>query len=977
MMPFSLKRPKLGHSAAPTEEGGGRRGAEDGAHAIGEILRDMPGCSDTKRALHLLEAVLASTYLSSRDIVGLCDLSFDLLRSDTESLLRVYFLLLERVDKTELPVSFPSVLGLVETHLLGNTSLHHVFRVFRKVHPPRVMNLLELVLKKVCEADIGIKLVALDILLKENSTPAFFEDLVSLYDHVDARKTEGMEFRHLAIVRCFSSCVVQCRESGGGTERCVATGVFSEDNYIRCANAVFASQESSCLRGVTASCLKRLRTCGSSRTFVIAFIVFHINRLRSTKKCPSAFLLSVFGKFLGLTHSLGERIFETVSEETVYRGVLKLSNTGESLAYVARAIFMFLLRLLKRSRASRRGLGRQRMAGVADAECRGEDAQEVERAKAGPCRSSAETFKKAAHTVGRIIRTLLKADAEYIGLSTREKVAAVEILKSHFHHQSPSVKELIVAFLDALGYQSTFGLLRSIANDTSTAVRRRVFERLLRFAGDPDKLPDVVGVYFSLLRDGCHCDVSFGTQALARPFYLEEEKEIARHFRLSDTSMDTLERAVLVKHYVKYKPEEASLDAAVCVLDDTEMVKVKKNSEYVNTILKIAASLLARASKGATACAVGRSLRKRLEAFCTQFVFYDVYVAQCARVLRLLGYTSLGGAGDYYTLINACLGNRTEARTNTVHGRKALVAYLDHHPEEILVYRRHVVDLFQDAEVLPDLLKLLLTHIRSRETEDGPKCAPLEVQRSSTTAELYFNFVSTCQECIFEVANTDQPAHVLVLVYRLLSRATHIGAVLSQLSVPRMLRIIHRCRSLSPDRAVMLYTRDIINTLQDTLGFVLGTEAGPREGHGQQQGPELCPVERERRCMLGEIYTSIRSERDRLLLVEKLVSLANPGNVFHISKALVRLDMSAKEARALDTCIRETMQSMLVTESGDSENLHCIAIAYALSLHRRMLRTRRCAAGLEEAERLAEASEYAAHERRFILELGSPAQFFM
>lgn len=1000
LRPFSLKKPKLRHGAEiPTEEGGSRTGEsaiakrlephlgkEDSTHAIKEILRGMLDDSDTKRPLHLLQTALSSTYLSNEDIIQLCDFSFDMLHSNTESLLQVYFIFLDRIDKTELPATFPSVLNLVESYLLNSTNLHYIFRIFRKVHPPRVLNLLELVLKRIYEVDIGIKLIALDILLKESSTPAFFEELISLYDHVDQRKVEGMDFRHFAIIKCFSSCIVPCKENASDPRdtpnarpdtACekgshAASSLFSEDSYIKCTNTIFSSLENSCLRGVVASCLKKLRTCGLSRTFVIAFIVFNINRLRPTKKYPSIFLLSVFGKFLGLSHGLKERIFETVDEEIVYRGILKLNNTSESLVYVTRAVFMFLLRLLKRSKVVRKGFGAHSGPETDDAECRRESTQANGGPKAGTRSSSACTSTKMTHAVGKIIRALLKVDIEYIGLSPREKIAVVEILKSHFPFQSPFIKELMVAFLDALGYQNIFGLLKNIANDTNTIIRKKVFERLLRFFGDSEKLPDIVRIYFSLLRDKCYSDVKFCSQALAKPFYFEEDKSIAKHFHLSDVNMDTLEKAVLIKHYAKYNPEEVSLEAAVGVLDDTEMVKVKKNSEYVNTILKIVANLLRHSSENVVKCPVSRGIRKKLETFCNQFIFYDVYVSQCAKVLRLLGYSSLGGCGDYYSLINACLGNKIEIRPSSIHGKKALLAYLDHHPEEILVLRRHVIGLFKNVEVLPDLLKLLLTHIHPPETDGGPRCASLEGQKSSTTAELYFNFVSTYQECIFAVADTEQPIDVLVLAYRLLVCATHIGAVLSQLSVPRILGIIYRCGSLSADRIVMLYAKDIINTLQDTLGFVLGIES-----KYCQRKPELHLPETERRCILGEIFSSIRCERDRLLFVEKLVSLANTGNVFYIAKALVRLEMDAKEAKALNICIKEAMQSILFTESSDMENMHNIAIAYVLSQYKNMLRTRKCAANLGEAERLAEIDEYTEHEKRFILELGNSIQLFM
>lgn len=999
LMPFSLKRPEAECSAPACAdeceehmlEGTAAKVQEPNMQAGGsicgikDIVRSMLVGGDTKTSMQLLHAALSSTYLSSKEIVELCDFSFDVLHSDSASLLQVYFLLLDRVDRTELPATLSPMLNLVESHLFGGTNLHHIFRVFRKVHPPKVLNLLELVLKKIYEIDVGIKLVALDILLREKSTPAFFEELVSLYDHLDTRKVEGMEFRHFAIIKCFSQCIVSGREAAGGSggsapsagagrrDMCAPSCVFSEDSYIRCTNTVFAPPENSCLRGLVASCLKRLRTCGLSRTFVVAFTVFNINKLRPTKKCPSAFLLSVFGKFLGMTHGLKERIFETTEEEVVYRGILKLDNTGESLAYVARAVFMFLLRVLKRSKSVRRGYGALRRPEVQE----GGSVPET-RTEASDPSTSACAAPRATHSVGKVIRTLLKADVEYIALAPREKIAAAEILKAHFPHQSPFVRELIVAFLDALGYHNTFSLLKDVAGDTSTAIRKKVFERLLRFAGDPEKLPDIVGVYFALLREKCPCDVKFPTQALARPFYFEEEKEIARYFHLSDTSIDTLEKAVLVKHYAKYRPEEVNPDAVVCVLDDVEMVKVKKNSEYVNTVLKIAANLLAQGGRDAAKCPMGRGLRKRLEAFCSQFVFYDVYVFQCAKVLRLLGYTSLGGSGDYYTLINACLGNRVEAWPSTTYGKKALVAFLDNHPEEIRVLRRQVADLLKDTELLPDVLKLLLVHIHAPETAEGPQRAPLEAQRSSTTAELYFNFVSTHQECIFAIADAEHTTNVLVLAYRLLARATHIGAVLSQLSVPRILRIMYRCESLRPDRVVMLYARDIINTLQDTLGLLLGTEPTQKEGAAHaQHSTGRHSAGTARRCILGEIFSAIRGERERCQFVEKLVLLANTENVFHIARALVRLDLSAKEARALDACMKEAMQSMLLTESAEMANLHNVVVAYVLGGYRNMLRTRKQIANLEEAERLAGTSEYTECEMQFILGLGSPDQIFV
>eukprot|EP00866_Antonospora_locustae_P001801 jgi/Antlo1/1801/1887 len=957
---------------------------EDSLGTIKNILKGMLESSDTKKSMHMLHSVLSSTYLSNKDIVELCDFSFDVLHTDSASLLQVYFLFLDRIDKMELPATLSPVLNLLESHLFSGTNLHHIFRVFRKVHPPKVLNLLELVLKKIYEVDIGIKLVALDILLRESNTPVFFEELVSLYDSLDLRKVGGMEFRHFAIIKCFSLCIVFGRETAGGSRDsapsaaacnkgpCVASAVFSEDNYIRCTNIVFTLPENSCIRGLVASCLKKMRICGLSRTFVVAFIVFNINKLRSTKRSPSMFLLSVFGKFLGVAHGLKERIYETVEEKVVYKGILKLNDRVESLAYVARAVFMFLLKVLKRSKGVRRGYGIWRRPEVRE----GDNVPEVHK-EASTKSSSACAVPKITHSVSKIIRTLLKSDVEYIALAPREKAAAAEILKSHFPYQSPFMKELIVSFLDALGCQNTFSLLKDIADDTNITTRKKVFERLFKFASDTKKLPDIVRMYFSLLRDKCHIDVKFSTEALAGPFYFEVEKDIARYFNLSDTSICTLEKAVLVKHYAKYKPEEVSLDTVVCVLDDVEMVRVKKNSEYVNTVLKIAANLLAQGSMDAAKYPVGKGLRKRLETFCSQFIFYDVYVSQCAKILRLLGYKSFSGSGDYYTLINVCLGNRIETRPCTVYGKKALIAFLDNYPEEIRVHRKQVADMFKDTELLPDILKLLLVHIHAPDATEGPQHAHLEVQRSSTATELYFNFVSTHQECIFEIADAEHSTKVLVLAYRLLARATHVGAVLSQLSVPRILKIIYRCDSLRPDRIVALYARDITNTLHETLEFLLGTESIQKEVtvHAQHNSMQQ-PMGTERRCILGEIFSSIRGEKDRYLFMEKLMLLANTENVFHISKALVRLDLNAKEVKVLDMCMKEAMQSMLLTESAEMQNLHNVVVAYVLGGYRKMLRTRKQISNLEEAERLAGIDKYTDRDMQFILELGSPYQFF-
>lgn len=932
---------------------------------------------DAKKQLHVFQSLVSSNYFSTADLVHLCNYAFDLLQPNPELLLHVYFALLDKMDKIETPVTFSSALSLVESCLFNNINFHFVFKVFRKMHPPRVLNLLELVLKKIYEIDISIKLMAFDILLKEKSSAVLFEELVSTYVHLDTRKTtDGMEFRHFVIARCFSACIIQRQDNkrnstGGDVDPNKENEIahhFIEENYIRCTNVAFVSFDDAHMRETVTSCLTKLKTCGLARTLVVAFIVFNINKLRATKKHPHMFLVLVFGRFLNLSCDRDERMCETVEEEVFYRGVLKLHSTRESLIYVARAVFMFLLKTLKRSKSFMKSAPSTVLAARTGRKgsVTGNEKKSDELADKGG--------EKMSHCIGKIIKTLAKVDVKYINLTSKERIAVVEILKSHFPFQSPFVKELIISFLDRMKYPNIFGLLLELSKNANTNIKKKAFERLLRFASDEAKAPDVIKVYFSLLKEKQYQKIRFDARILAEMFYFEEEKEIARYFDLGDTRVDTLEKAVLVKHYSKYKPEEVNLEAVTDVLDDVEMVKVKRNAEYVNTVLKIVLNILGGGKSSIERSYVSRTLRKKLELFCNTFVFYDVYVVHCAKILRLLGYSCLQGSSEYYTLINTCLGNKADVKSDSIYGKKALLAHLEYFPDESAKYKRQLVEIFGCEEVLPDLLKLLLKHLRTLDVKAKTEASKQSLQRGSTTSEFYFNFISTNQQCIFAAIGI-RLLRTQVLVYRLLIEATIYGAILPQLSAPCILRLIYRCKTLSADRVVTFCMKEIIGTLQETLDFVLSERNTALLGEADGERPALEANDGSARLLFVDIFSSIAPEKERLAFVEKLSQLLSPQNVVYVARSLLKMDLSSREQKVVSTSLRELAQSVPLSDATDTMNLKNILLVFVLSQYRSSLKAK-CRVDTVRIERMLEKEEFDNEEKQFIQKLSDDIQLF-
>lgn len=976
---------------------------------IRETLLGLRDACDDKKTLQAVLSAAGRCYLSDEDLASICDHVFDIMGSNTDLMLQIYFKFLEKMDKPVIPSTFPSILNLVETYLFNSTNLHFIFKVFRKINAQRITDILELVLKKVYEIDIEIKLVAFDILLKKKNRTALFEDLLSCYEHLDSRKVDGMEFSHFIIIKGFSSCIALTNDSGrknsnGCIESVSDTGVdkakervgyvsksvFSEENYIRCTNIIFDIPDNTVLKEIALSCLKKLKTCGLSRTFVICFAVFNINKYRATKKYPHSFLLTVFSKFLDLSPTFSEGIFETLDEELVYKGILKLNNTRDSLVYVSRAIFMFLLKTLKRCKGGSKGRTGQKRRRLISRETPSQgnfpDHPGKSKSKCGRDASS-----KTSYTIGKMIKTLTKVEIRYINLTEKEKTATIQILKTHFSYQSSFIKEIIIAFLDKMNYQNVFFLLLELSKDASLSIRKKVFERLLKFRNDKEKVFDVVRVYFSLLKEDSIHNVSFGTQSLAEVFYFEEEKHIARHFHLSDIEVDSIQKAVLVKHYSLYKPEDVCLETVVRVLEDIEMVKIKKNSEYVNTILKIVLHVLTKRKERPGRSYIERSVRKKIEHFCNSFIFYDVYVVQCGKILKSLKYTALNGSGDYYTLINASLGRDVEIRVDSLYGKKALLAYLDYHPERSFDWKACLLDFLKCKEVQPELLKLLLKNLnplerKERRASNEPN---LGVSRKSTVAEFYFNFISLNQLTLFDIADSAASPKIQMLVYKLLMESTCAGAILPQLSIPYILKIMYRCRSLCVDKVVAMYPKYVVSTFSETLSAIfeaaqnLKCENDEIQNERKSSHESSCsndlqvPIQHDRdeRPIITDIFSSFRNEKDRLLFVEKLGMLLDARNALYITRSLISISLNNKELKMFNFYLKDAIQSVDMRETSNETNLKNVLVVFALGHYRLMLKTR-TSIDISRVECLLSKASYTQEEKLFIQGLKNSIQLF-
>ena len=873
------------------------------------------------------------------------------------------------------------MLDVVESLLLRGASLRIVFKVFGKLHPRRVLDILELALRKTYEVGVEEKLLAFDVLADARNKVELFEALVSSYDHLDSRHVDGMEYRHLVLARAFLLCIVASpnrnveREGGcasadapglGDQHRVADAGTcdrgarFSEESYIKCVNAVFAAKDEELARETVFACLKKFKSSGCFRVFVVSFIVFSINKLRASGRGSPPFFLSVFARFLDVFSESGRKLVWTTEESAVYAGVLKSEDVGESLAYVARAVFMFLLKILGKRRAAARRETALRGPKLLRASQRAACGDSTGARGCGDTplagRGGACPLRSKAQTTARAIRALLKVDMERIGLTGGEKFAAAEILRPHFAHQTPYLRELMVTFFWKMKHQGAYAALLEMARDANTSVRRKVFERLLDFRADRSKLREIVAVYFSLLRRNCVPRTRFDASAVAPPFYLEVEKEIARHFELDNVSVEGVEKAVLVEHYSRYKPLEVSLEAVSGVLDDHEMAKARKNAEYINAILGIVSNIISFCVSRGGGVYMGTDARKRLERFCNTFIFYDVYVNACGRILRALGYTGFNGEGDYYVLVNASLGRKVDPSTGTPCERKALVTYLEHHPEEGCNLRELLDGLFGFDDVLPEYLSLIMRNITGDTAGGVPARKKVCVAEKSTVSEFYFSLVSSNHSALFAAIERVRDTELDVSMYRLLLEATSAGAILPQLSLPYILRIIHRCPRIPVERVASLYSDTIVKTMSDVLRLVMAESgtAPPELGPGYRTGqdassaaPESCyrgalaaRALVEKRRIVSELLAEIRDERERHAFVVKLSSLLTLENMSYVAESLAVCELDQGEIGVLCASLRELAQSVPVgSEATEDASIKGMLVVTIINAHIQMLKT--------------------------------------
>ncbi|KAM0674941.1 hypothetical protein GVAV_001280 [Gurleya vavrai] len=553
------------------------------------------------------------------------------------------------------------------------------------------------------------------------------------------------------------------------------------------------------------------------------------------------------------------------------------------------------------------------------------------------------------------LKALTKLKSEQIKEDERKLI--ISMLVVDIEAQTFRSKECIIDILDNLGYTKLFTLLQNYADEESAQIRKKIFNKMKRCLYEKERVKDFVLMYLNFLtepetrffvvndfnideiykigflsdnntyiinkenylheKDIYYCKQEF-IQNLAKYFYFQEDKSIARYLNLEIKSylseVSNIYFSKILKNYSNYNTEEFE-EYQIEIIEI-----INQNSENINIVNDYLAIIINLDKKNL----INSHAKQKLVDVCHKYFTIENYVRKCGIIYRNLEckferqssiemeILILGAIGsvqfrDYYK----------KYEIKNTYGDRGLIYFLDFHPEiardyfnelrsliqkvcnQDKIYNGHygdqnlaeyqIIDKKEFAVDQKEVLPCKKADLRTIEFLKHLKKILKKDKDGNSDLSIYFTIVSVSQIHLLSLI-LSKNASISYYAFKLASYATFIGAILPQISLPYLMFFYSMYFNTSFKNTILLYDRDIISSLEIIIKRIVNIFM-----------VEKLEIKNQNLCFVI-VYKYLKSEKMKYKIIKKCFALFENESLlccYFILKNFFYINFSKKETKMI------------------------------------------------------------------------------